>query len=123
MACFPLIGGWTNQRSFVRAIPSRGVKSFDFCPGAGAASDSFFGAVGSSFSMALLISASSRISYIPPLDNSLREKKLRNPRVAGEFEMVMRRDRVRADRRANIMEYRVDGTVAGTQVKLRLFSV
>lgn len=36
--------------------------------------------------------------------------------------MAMRRDRVRADRRANIMEFRVYGTVAETELKLRLFS-
>lgn len=36
--------------------------------------------------------------------------------------MTIRRDRVRADRRANMMEFRVDGTVAETELKLRLFS-
>lgn len=105
-----------KSADFVRAIPSRGVKSLDFCPGAGAASVSFFGAVVSSFS----ISSSHQCPFPhllhPPLDNSLREKKLRNPRVAGGFEMAMRRDRVRADRRANMMEFRVDAT---TELKLR----
>lgn len=36
--------------------------------------------------------------------------------------MAMRRDRVRADRRANMMKFRVDGTVGETELKLRLYS-